>query len=545
MKYHLSLLDYFCQRDRGWTLSLFGLVCLIYLPFLGNPLVFDDVPFFTMETLEHYAHASFQFDLRWLPYASFGWTYAVFSDVLPHFFRLGNVLLHAINVILLFYLLRLLFTAAIATHKNFSAIVWGSWLGALIFAVHPVAVYAVGYLVERSILMATLFSLVMQLAYVQGLLTGKKRWLLVSVVAYFLAVYSKEQSVMSLAVLAAMTIAYRNKIVTATRALWLAWCAYIVVALFVVMSSKGVIGQPYEAMASSMFKQQGINVSASMLHALSAMTQMELFFKYLMLWLLPNPAWLSIDMREPFVATLTAWQGWLGVVGFVAYGAFAIWMLFRSGWQSLAGLALIYPWIQFVVEFSTIRVQEPFVLYRSYLWMPGLALFIPLLLAKFPNRKTLLSLSCIVLLLIPLSWNRLWIFGDNYRLWNDAALLLPNQQVAGADRIFYNRGVAQMSAHKWNEAVEDLQRVVKISPELAPVHKVLGDAYLNSTKFEAAIMQYDASISMQQNNPEAYLGKGFALKRLHKDEQAMSQMTKACELKNFMACFIAGRLSGK
>ena len=74
-------------------------------------------------------------------------------------------------------------------------LVWAAWVGALIFALHPVAVYAVGYVVQRSILMATFFVLVMQLSYLHGLLTGRRRWLVLAAAAYFLAVFSKEHSV--------------------------------------------------------------------------------------------------------------------------------------------------------------------------------------------------------------------------------------------------------------------------------------------------------------------------------------------------------------
>ena len=545
MNYREILMDYLRQRDRGWILSLFAVVCLIYLPFLGNPLVFDDLAFFTTAALESYLTSTFQFGPRWLPFASFSWTNEIFSNVIPHFFRLGNVLLHAINAILLFYLLRHLIAAVISELKNSKVIVWGAWYGAIFFAASPVAVYATGYLIQRTILMATLFALIMQLAYVRGLLTGQKKWLLLSVAAYFLAAFSKEHGVMAIAVLAAITVLLRDKTRVNTRSLWLVWGAFITVGLLVILSSNGVIGKPYEPMAAEIFTQQKITASTPLLHLLSVLTQAGLYFKYLMLWLLPNPAWMSVDMRETFVPSLTAWQGWLGATSFVAYGVVAIRLLLRPRWQGLVGLALLYPWLQFIVEFSTIRVQEPFVLYRSYLWMPGLALFIPLLLAKFPGPRTILALSCIALLLVPLSWNRLWIFGDNYRLWNDAAVIMPNEQVAGADRVLYNRGYAAMAKSKWNEAVEDMQKVVALSPQLAPVHKGLGSAYFNAGRYQEAIAQYDEAISLDQDDADVYFGKGLALKRLHEDEKAMQQMIKACELKNLMACMIVRGLKGK
>ena len=46
-------------------------------------------------------------------------------------------------------------------------------------------------------------------------------------------------------------------------------------------------------------------------------------------------------------------------------------LLLRGGIKGLFGLALLYPWLQ-PVKFPSIRVQEPFVLYRGYLSMPGM-----------------------------------------------------------------------------------------------------------------------------------------------------------------------------
>ena len=123
MSYCSILIPYFSRRDRGWILSLFAAVCLLYLPFLGSPFFFDDMTFFFGGVAEKYAHSWFHFDLRWLPYASLGWTEAWFSNVVTHFFHLGNLLLHVANAVLLFYLLRLLAGAVMAENENSTAIV--------------------------------------------------------------------------------------------------------------------------------------------------------------------------------------------------------------------------------------------------------------------------------------------------------------------------------------------------------------------------------------------------------------------------------------
>jgi len=143
---------------------------------------------------------------------------------------------------------------------------------------------------------------------------------------------------------------------------------------------------------------------------------------------------------------------------------------------------------------------------------------------------------------VPLAWNRLWTFADNYRLWNDAALLLPNQQVSGADRIFFNRGQALAAAHEWDQAAADFERVAALSPQLSPGRYQLGMAYLNLARFEDALVQFDAGITISPNDARQYFGKGLALMRLHQREPARQQLKKGCELGDQISCMLAGAL---
>lgn len=66
-----------------------------------------------------------------------------------------------------------------------------------LFALHPLAVYAVGYLIQRSILMATLFALLACWAFVRGLQTRSPAWFTGALLSYLLAVLSKEHAVMT------------------------------------------------------------------------------------------------------------------------------------------------------------------------------------------------------------------------------------------------------------------------------------------------------------------------------------------------------------
>jgi hypothetical protein len=420
---------------------------------------------------------------------------------------------------------------------------WGTWLGALVYACHPVAVYAVGYVIQRSILMATLFTLAMQLTYLYGVIDNQKLrqkfWLALSLIFYFLAVFSKEHSLMAPALILAITILLYPKFRADKRTLWLTGSGYLIIAVAVTLRAKGVFGAAYEFSASDLFDQQGIIETTPTLHLLSIFTQAGLFFKYLFLWFLPNPAWLSVDMREVFSRSVGDWVNWLKILAFITYGVLAWKLLWKRGRMGLLGFALLYPWLLFIVEFSAIRVQEPFVLYRSYLWVPGLMLLFPLIVAASPSpKKTITTITIIALSLIPLSWNRLWVFADGYRLWNDAALLLKNEHAPGAVRIYFNRGKLALDAKKWEAAIVDFARVERINPNIVQIYMHTGTAYSGLGKYQESINAFDRAIVLKPDYANAYYGKGLTLMHMHLNKEAMVNMKKSCDLKNSTACLL-------
>jgi tetratricopeptide (TPR) repeat protein len=528
--------ELYYPQDRIKALLLLLLVGLVYTPFLHNPLVFDDATFFKFP-ISNFADASFC--LRWFSYTTLGVTWAFFGED-PLIFRVQNLLLHGMNVLLLLLVLRLWISLFVTEPARQKMANWGAWLGALVFACHPLAVYGTGYLMQRSVLMATLFTLVLHLAYFQGLLQGDKRYAALAVAAYFLALFSKEHSLMAPAILLVLTWVLRKQIKLPLRALFATWAGFAISALLVLLMSKGVFGQVYEIDAAALLGQEEALKGVTQLHLLSALTQAGLFFKYCLLMIIPNPGWMSIDMREPFILSLRDWTGWAGLFFFAGYGIFAFLCLLRGGRIALLGLALLYPWLSFMTEFSAIRVQEIFVLYRCYLWLPGFMLLLPLLFSAIPDKKIMLTGVIATLLLVPLAWNRLWVFADNYRLWDDAVQLLHGEDRLGAQRTYYSRGYyAGKDKGNWTQAIADFKKSLQISSAFPPVRVALAEAYVNVGLIQEAMNEYDSAIALDPKNAEAYYSKAFVLKNMQDYEGAMTAMQKSCELGKNMACVMS------
>lgn len=497
---------------------LLALVAVLYGQFLWNPIVFDDLYFFMVDGDGEQPVSSYHFSwlaLRSLPYATLAWTRAWFGLGLPGF-RVGNLILHGAVVVALFFFLSSVLTAVAGeSTKDRLEHHWAAFFSAALFALHPVATYAAGYLVQRTILLAALFSVLAMLTYVQASVRQNSGWLWLTAGFYYLAVFSKEHAVMLPAVLLVLTVLLHHDWPLQLRRRWPLFAVLALVAGFVVLSVRGVIGSVYEPNAESLLSQSGIKLA----YPLSVMTQAWLFFKYLFLWLLPNPAWMSIDMREPFAPSLLS--AYLAAVfAFLAWGWVAGWLLVRRGRAGLTGFAMLLPWLMFFTEFSSVRIQEVFVLYRSYLWAPGVFCLLAAFFCQLKARLAVAMLSLVVLAMMPISMDRLATLSQPVLLWDDAEKLVKGRtDLPGAARIYYNRGTEWMKIDRLDQAITDLKQAIALEPDFSQVHGNLGAAYFALGDWPKALDSFNQAIAIatrlgQPVSQASLRGRAQALKKL-------------------------------
>jgi len=524
------------------ALLLGGLVCAIYAPYLASAYVFDDLNLFNGLTIYDYAAELWRTQVRWLSYATLAHIHML-TDGSIVAQRLGNLLLHAANSIAVFVLLRDFLGAA--NERGIKAAAESSrarhlaLLAAALFAAHPVAVYGTGYLVQRSIQMSTLFMLLMLIAYLRWLTDGRNALWIASAIWYLLSVFSKEHSVVAPAVAMLLTLILRRPSLDLARRLAPPYVAYAGIAVFVTLVSKGVLGTAYEVYAIDMLAQaQGVAAGQAghSAYPLSALTQTWFFFKYLFLWLVPNPAWMSMDMREPIAGSLRSWPYWVAAVAFVSYPLVAIRLALRGGPSGVAGWALAFPWLMFIVELSTVRVQEPFVLYRAYLWFPVFSVIVPLALARFSLRAATVTVAVIICAFVPLSWNRLASLSEPLIAWNDAAKLLTRADEPGAGRIYFNRAQALEAKGHPEEALRDMDRVIILHPRLSPIHFARAKLLFNLKRYREALNELNVALDLDPGRSDYYFARAIVLKQQGREDDALQDIRKACELGSVVAC---------
>jgi Tfp pilus assembly protein PilF len=452
--------------------------------------------------------------VRCVSYTTFGLTYLA-AGLDLFWFRFGNILFHALTALAGFLFLDRLFEAVRrqsadgAGESGFSRGRLIAFCAATLFAVHPVTVYGVTYLAQRSIVMATLFSLLSLTAFVRALASRGGRWLWLSALLYGLALLSKEHAVMLPAVALAIALLLGKR--PAGSRLELAAIAGAVVAAGALITYRlveqgfiGTVPEYYVRELRALRASSGGAFDPWTAYLGSVVTQAGLFFKYLLLWLVPYPGWMSVDLRPPVAEGPLAWPYILGIPAFLGWGAIAVRLLLRRGTPGLLGLGMLFPWLLFFTEFASARLQEPFVLYRSYLWMAGLPIALPYFTRRLTARH--IMAGCVLLLVVfgVAMRDRLATFSSDLALWDDAVRKSADAPRIFTDRGYINRAVTLIRAGRLDEALRDIEAALKLNPR--NTHAYLNRGTIASRRGDnaRALADFDRAIALDPAFAEAH-----------------------------------------
>jgi len=219
---------------------------------------------------------------------------------------------------------------------------------------------------------------------------------------------------------------------------------------------------------------------------------------------------MSIDLRVAFPAQLLAWPQSAGFIAYLAYPVASVVLLLRGGPPGLLGFGLLYPWLLALTEFATVRVQEPFVLYRSYLWMGGLPVILGALATGLSARARYALLAAACLALIPLAWNRIDTFSDPLKTWDDAVRKNPDLGAAYAERAYLNRGEQYRGAGRADAALADFERAIAINPRLPEGYVGRATVRLEAGQPQQALPDLDRAIALDARAASAYARRCFA-----------------------------------
>lgn len=495
------------------------LICAsVYGRFVTAGSIFDDHNVVTASASSAYALGPFPLAPRSIPYFSIAFLNVVSTDNIAWNRWLNIGLLICTTLALSAFLKRCfnrLEADKISAHAPTIALCTCGW-----FLFNPITVYGVAYLAQRTILMATLFSLVSATLYLRAQFENRSVDLLSAGLCACLAMLCKEHALLLPFAIAALT-----PLATAWNRITIRRCATFIVLLlpmcwWVISNRAPEAGSSYEIYSGDILSQFSLPApfrDIGGVWGMSIATQLGLFLHYIGSWLWPDPAYLSADLRIDFD------QYWSGPIGYllalVSVSLIASAFLHSSSKSARPELRLIssgiaYSAILFVVELSVVRVQEPFVLYRSFLWMPGYALIVSGLIAivvqkiNSRNKKSattlLILLPLLPLAMIPWTVDRLHSLESEESVWRDALFKLPKPTTPGADRIYYNLAGEAYKRKDYSAALDFSERVVRQSPGAFQGYLALGTSLIALGKLDEADGAFDKADSLPK--PEMFNG---------------------------------------
>src|SRR5438552_3367453 len=189
------------RGELAWLPVVLAAILVIYLPGLGNAPVADD-GYLTDGSLFSEYRSPFALHPRMLSYGTFVWAQALWGEGWWKQ-RLVNIAIHIGVVVALWGLYRAILSRieppADDVGKTAASYAGSPALGLAIgfYALNPMAVYAVAYLIQRSILLATFFVVTALWLFAKGLIERKWAFHALALASYTLAVMSKEHAILA------------------------------------------------------------------------------------------------------------------------------------------------------------------------------------------------------------------------------------------------------------------------------------------------------------------------------------------------------------
>jgi len=438
----------------------------------------------------------------------------------PLGYHVSNVLLHALNAVLLWFVLRRLSVP-------------GAWLAAAIFALHPVHVESVAWITERKNVLSALFYLSAMLAYLRFSLPGDTavsghtgqghavpwRFYVLAVMLYLLALLSKTVTCSLPAALLLLIWWKRDR---------LGWRD--IVPLLPLFAVGAALGLATAWMERTQVGAMGEEWSLSFIGRCLVAGRVLWFYTGKLIWphelIFIYPRWL-IDVAS--------WWQWLFPLTALAVMAL-LWLrrrqmgkgplvavlLFAGTLTPALGFFNVYPML-----FS--YVADHF----QYLASVGLiALFAAAVVrasALLGSRRTVVGGAvCAVLLatLGSLVWNRGGAYKDAETLWRDTIDRNPNAWIA-----HLNLGMILDARGRVDLAMAHYKKVLHLKRDYPDAHNLLGAALVEKGRAAEANPHFVKALETWPGYAEAYNNFGKALFQLGKFDQAVDRHATAVRLR--------------
>ena len=540
-----TLLDDPSSRDALTALAIALLAAVSYLPALSGGFVWDDV-IFSEEPVIHAVSGlkSIWFspsDIRneghyWpLVYSGF-WLEHKLWGLNPAGYHAVNIALHLLNCLLLWRLLERLRVP-------------GAAVIAAVFAVHPVHVESVAWIIERKDVLSALFYLTAVLVWVR-FVEQPRAWRYALALMLFAAGLLSKSVVVTLPVALLIWHWWQSGRVR--------WMDLLRLAPFVAVAV-GITAADLSFYTSREPLELGYTLMERALIAARALW----FYVGKLLW----PAELKViyPLWEVDAGDLLGWVYVIAAAGLAA----VLWVARRRiGLGPLAGVLYFAVTLGPVLGFVDYGYMQFSFVADRFQYLAGIGVLAVLIggaahaVQKLPERyrRGALGLAAaVVVLLGVLTWRQAGVYRDEVTLFShvvahnpeardahlnlgsalfeaerfdeglEASLIAVEQRPDSAGALA-NVGRALVHFRRLDEAEDHLRRAVQIDPRSTTAHQNLAEALRKQERYAEAVQSYRAVLEIDQGFALAHAGMGTALFGERRYEEALDALSKALTL---------------
>jgi protein O-mannosyl-transferase len=512
--------------NRDWKLQCRPAVLIVlltivaYLPAMRGGFVFDDALLITNNRLVRASDGLYRFwftgeapdffpltsSLWWLEWRVWGAN--------PMGYHVVNVVLHAVNAVLVWIILRRLKIPA-------------AWLTALVFAIHPVNVATVAWISELKNTLSMLFYLIAILLYLefddpdpQGAKGRPFRWhkYALSLGAFLLALLSKAAVVMLPVVLLSCAWWSRGKMRRKD---------FLCIAPFFVLSfAFGLVTIWFQynralggiAVRTDSFLSRFVSAGwVPWFYLSKVLLPLDLTVVY--------PHW-NIDPSQ--------WVAYLP--GGILASSFVVFWWKRNTWGRpfLFGLGyfvvMLFPVLGFFdIAFYAFSLVADHWQYYSIVGVIALAVAVGERICRSTGecwRYVELSLGAVVLIVLGVAtWKRAYVYADSQTLWEDNVAKNPDAWVAQN-----YLGSVLSRAGRIHEAIVHYEQALRINTEYVDAHNNLGNALLQTGEIQDAMRQYEQALRIKPDSAVAHYNLGVALSQVGNLQSAIVHFEQAVQI---------------
>lgn len=447
-------------------------------------------------------------------------------------YHLVNLILHIVNAILVRALLLLLFRTPGLARQPISA--FGgpiAFFTAWLFVAHPVMSEAVTYIVQRLVLLASLFYLLSLILFLHGAMTTKTTWRYLfyagAVLSAILSFFSKEPAYTLPFMWFLIWLFFLRERNAERKGPGMAWMILVIPLVVVVLLSLLALfsgtyfgeippreGHPYPIAIPEYY-----------------LTQLQVLATYFRLILLPVNQTFDYD----FPVSQSLLESWTGVSLLLLLLLLSV-ALYQYKKNRLLSFGILWFFITILPQSVVPRPNVIFE-HRVYLSAMGIILVWVILLFRMAGKVripaypgsffTLASLLLFlqVVLFTWLTWQRNDVWRSEFSLWTDCLEKAP-----GSARSWVNRGCALQERKEYQEALFHFDQAVRIFPRYLQALNNRGVAKMALQDYQGAIDDFTSVILLNRDFPEAWANRGLAMRRLNEYARSVNDFTMAMNL---------------